>query len=362
MALAAHDLLSRDMTDDMHWRGRYRVAMLHCKLRSLNYAQGLLSRQLHPDNGAGALDQGELDCLLLIITLQTLLETITGSSSQMLAHLLGGLFLVRQCGESLFSPEVYRFATDYLSLSEVFLSSTGVELDVEPLDGWLIAQRQALFPALRTKHGRSRINPCTGISSELVTIIGYINAALRHQTSLDAMSPDGSALEKSQYELQHLEVQLANLDQWSDDPDTDSALYLIAGAFELAAWIYLRLAQVPSDDPRAQNELVSRSLTQIERVHERQGDLLGSLPYPLWALFITACAAPKQDSSRVSKCFEQLTHICPSNNVSSISNAVMYIWEQRQVGSVGDHATRRILALPWQVAVQNLKLKTALII
>lgn len=365
MALAAHDLLSRGAELDSYQRGRYHITLLQCKQRSLGYAQQLLSRQVSASNqGAVSLNQGELDCLLLITALHVLLENAAGSSSQWVAHLLGGLFLVRQYGETLFSPEVYRFVTDYLSLSEVFLSSTGFRLNVEPLDGWLVAQRQALFPSLRTKHGRSRINPWTGICSELVTIIGNINATLRLQACSDTTFLSQCGPDLSHFDLHYLEGRLAKLDQWSDDSDTGTVLHLIAGTFELAAWIYLRLAQTSFGRPWPEDSLVSSALDRLEAVHEQQGPLLGVLPYPMWALFIVASAAAKHERQRIYNLFEELKLACCSDNISRIWDATVYIWTKRDVESPDEAAQTKndFSVLNWHDMVQRLRLQIAFMV
>ena len=363
MALAAHDLLLRCSEDDMHQRGKLYVAMLQCKLQSIKYAQSLLSRRDGtPDDETRGMNQGELDCLLLITTLQSLLETVSDTNGGWMTHLLGGLLLLRQHGESPFTPAVHRFATDHLSLYEVFLSSTGVKVGVEPLDGWLVVQRQAVSPILRSKHGRSQINPCTGISSELVTIIACITAALRHDVGFEPTRPRDLTFEGLQEELQYLEERLTSLTQWSEDPDQDSIICLNAAAFETAAWVYLRLAQAPAHDAQIQSELIPKLLNCIEKIHERQGDLLGSLPYPMWALFIAACAAPEDERARTLDCFSQLTHACSSSNILSVSDAVMHIWKQRDMGLVGVYTAKRVTALSWQGMIQDLKLKAAFIV
>ena len=174
--------------------------------------------------------------------------------------------------------------------------------------------------------------------------------------------PKERTFEVLQDELYYLENRLATLEQWSEDPDPGSAACLNAAAFETAAWVYLRFAQAPAHIAEVQNELVPRLLDQIQKIHEQQGHSLGSLPYPMWALFIAACAASESERARTLDYFSQLKRACASSNVVGVSDAVLHIWKQRDMDLVGGYTAKSVTALSWQGMIQDLKLKAAFIL
>jgi hypothetical protein len=170
----------------------------------------------------------------MAVMLHSLMEIATNSTSEWAVHTLGGLSMVKRYGHEPFSPEVYRFVTDHFSLLEAFLATTGTELEIEDLNGWLVPQRKSMFPILRSMHGRSQINPYTGLSSELIQNITLITSTIQRHSGAGS---DRTSAAVMRTELQAVENGLNELKQWSEESDMESLIYLNAAAFEAAAWV-----------------------------------------------------------------------------------------------------------------------------
>ncbi|KAF5967518.1 putative metallohydrolase yodQ [Fusarium bulbicola] len=272
MSLAAHDLFNRTDRDQQHRRQQFYSSMLQHKLRSIQDMRHLLSTGKGLDDTHDPISQCEKDGFLITVMLHSLMEIATNSTSEWAVQTLGGLSMVKRYGHEPFSPEVYRFVTDHFSLSEAFLATTGTELEIEDLNGWLVSQRKSMFPILRSTHGRSRINPYTGLSSELIQNITWITSTIQRHSGPGS---DRKSAAVMRTELQVVENRLGELEQWSEDSDMESLIYLNAAAFEAAAWVYLRVAQYGSDAEEIQKELLPKLFQAIRRVHERQDALIG---------------------------------------------------------------------------------------
>ncbi|KAH7158293.1 fungal-specific transcription factor domain-containing protein [Fusarium sp. MPI-SDFR-AT-0072] len=332
ISLAAHDLFNRTHVDQQHERQEFYSSMLQHKLRSIQDMRQILCSSKGLDDTYNSISQCERDGLLMAVMLHSLIEIATNSTSEWAIHTLGGLSMVKRYGHKPFSPEVYRFVTDHFSLSEAFLATTGTELEIEDLNGWLVPQRKSMFPVLRSMHGRSQINPYTGLSSELIQNITLITSTIQRHSGAGS---DRTSAAFMRTELQAVENRLSELEQWSEDSDMESLIYLNAAAFEAAAWVYLRVAQCGCDAEEIQKELMPKLFEAIRRVHQRQGALVGSVPYPLWALFIAACLAPEHERVQVLDWFEELKARRSLSNVSSTMEAAMMVWKQHDLNMGG---------------------------
>ncbi|KAF5573636.1 fungal transcriptional regulatory n-terminal [Fusarium pseudocircinatum] len=352
MCLAAHDLFNRSDADQQHQRQQFYSSMLQHKLRSIQDMRQLLSSSRGLDDLSDSMSHYEKDGFLITVMLHSLMEIATNSTSEWVVHTLGGLSMVKRYGHEPFSPEVYRFVTDHFSLSEAFLATTGTELEIEDLDGWLIPQRKSMFPILRSTHGRSRINPYTGISSELIQNITWITSTIQRHSGAGS---DRKSAAVMRTELQVVENRLSELEQWSEDSDLEGLIYLNATAFEAAAWVYLRVAQYGCDAEEIQRKLMPKLFEAIRRVHERQDALISSVPYPLWALFIAACLAPEHERIQVLDWFEELKGCRSLSNVPSTMEAAMMVWKQHDLELLNGYPSRgRVSGVPWHQAIQCL--------
>lgn len=352
MSLAAHDLLNRTHADQQHRRQELYSSMLYHKLLSLQDVRQLLCSSKGLDDTYDSTSECERDGLLMAVMLHSLMDIATNSTSEWAVHTLGGLSMVKRYGHEPFSPEVYRFVTDHFSLFEAFLATTGTELEIENLNGWLIPQRKSMFPILRSVHGRSQINPYTGLSSELIQNISYITSTIQRHSAAGSERKSAAVMRT---ELQAVENQLSELQQWSEDSDMESLIYINAAAFEAAAWVYLRVAQYGRDAEEVQKSLMPKLFETIRRVHERRDALVGSAPYPMWALFIAACLAPEHERIQVLDWFEELKGCRSLSNVSSTMEATMMVWKQHDLKwSNGHPRGGRVSGVPWHEAIRCL--------
>lgn len=329
--------------------------------------------------------------MLLTTMMLCYLEIASGGRTRWTAHLKGALSLVRFYQNAfslpdssvngstlppLFSPQALRFAYDYFALREVFSATTtsneGHSFDHSNdylQDGCHCCWKTylpALYPQLLNEDEPMRISFHLGLSPELLDIISSVttlnqrksSAQLeRQRSSNSAVGQSGGSLKRSQdskkkrycHFIEHaaaIETRLANLRQWSDEPDQDHLIYLIAGTFEEACWIYLLHGahDKPWDDPRIQNEHLPKLFELLQRVHMKQGDLLGSLPYPMWALFIGGCVVPEQMRIEVLDLFMALKARRPFSNVPRTMKAVLAVWKHRDLScDAAANSTRRLL-------------------
>ncbi|KIL92301.1 hypothetical protein FAVG1_04710 [Fusarium avenaceum] len=352
MSLAAHDILNRTNADQQHQRQIFYSSMLYHKLRSLQDVRQLLCSSEGLDDTHDSISECERDGLLMAVMLHSLMEIATNSTREWAVHTLGGLSMVKRYGYKPFSPEVYRFVTDHFSLFEAFLASTGTELEIEDLNDWLIPQRKSMFPILRSVHGRSQINPYTGLSSELIQNIVLITSTIQRHSAAGSERKSAAVIRA---ELQTVEKQLSELQQWSEDSDMESLIYVNAAAFEAATWVYLRVAQYGRDAEEVQKSLMPKLFEAIRRVHERRDALVGSVPYPMWALFIAACLAPEHERIQVLDWFEELKGCRSLSNVSSTKEATMMVWKQHDLGWINGHPRGgRVSGVPWHEAIRCL--------
>jgi hypothetical protein len=209
-----------------------------------------------------------------------------------------------------------------------------------------------MFPILRSKHGRSQINPYTGLSSELIQNITWITSITQRHSGAGSDRKSAAAM---RMELQAVENRLSELQQWSEDSDMESLIYINAAAFEAAAWVYLRVAQHGCDTEEIQRSLMPKLFGAVRRVHERQDALVGPVPYPLWALFIAACLAPEHERIQILDWFEELKGCRSLSNVSSTMEATMMVWKQHDLKVINGHARGDAESgVPWHEAVRCL--------
>ena len=298
-----------------------------------------------------------MDSLLVMIMLHSFLEIATDSTSEWVTHMMGALCMVEQhCRGSaagIFSPEVVNLVSHHHTLHATFLASTGAQLGRNPIKciTWLQGSPYSSRDPLR-----SRINCYTGLSLELLDIISSITAVTHPEEQDDVQSDPAERLSR----LYGIQQRLHELKQWSDNSEPGSLIYLNASAFELATWLYLRrvLPAEPHDLNTGRSQLLERLLLVLHKVHERHGRLAGSLPYPMWALFLAACSVPEDGRAQILEWFTLLKASRPFSNVPSTMNAVISLWKQRDLGH--DSETGSLLGSRWEQTIRTLGWKMPL--
>lgn len=100
----------------------------------------------------------------------------------------------------------------------------------------------------------------------------------------------------------------------------------------------------------------------LRQVHTKQGKLLGSLPYPMWALFIAACVVHESDRMTILDMFTELKSRRPNSNVPQTMAAVQAIWKRNNLvnKSVKMNATHSRSGFEWEETLLFLGWKLAL--
>lgn len=283
----------------------------------------------------------ERDSVLLTAMMLCYLEIATGSSYEWTTHLQGANSLVDfyhgsdyHSTESPFSIETIRFVSDFLSLRETF-SATAQENHPVSLGTWT-SYVHVLYPFLWEDNNaaKTHINAHNGLSAELLDIISSITelARCKYQSMHEGLSGcrnDICLLE----EVDAIRKRLTQLQQWSEEQDPHHRIYINASAFEEAAWTYLEYV-VNENSIRCnaiQKIHLPKLLGMLRRVHTKQGELLGSLPYPMWALFIAACVVQEPDRVTILDMFTELKSRRPISNVPRTEAAVLAIWKRNDL-------------------------------
>lgn len=264
------------------------------------------------------------------------LEIASGSRHEWIAHLKGAVSLVQfhqqhdQSAEPIFSSATLEFVHEYFSLRDTFSATALDEKSYSEDRTWNL---QIPRPITATKNP-SKINVEIGLSRELLDIISCITSLARSKYRLRRQGLATVELESSFHD--HAVALLQRLDglqQWSDEPNPEHLLYQNATAFKEAVYIYLRHGAF--DDatyhPSIQEGHLLRLLGLLERIHKQQGDQLGTLPYPMWSLFIASCVVKEQDRAVTLGYFADLKRCRPISNVPTTMAAVESVWKMQDL-------------------------------
>lgn len=214
-----------------------------------------------------------------------------------------------------------------------------------------------MFPFLG--HLSLKISPCMGLSPELLDIIsGTTNLASMRRCKA---ANNDQIIHKGFLDLQ---LRLSRLKAQPERLKLTGLISLHAAAFEEAALIYLHHAiqgNVCFVNDSVHNLYLPRLLKVLEEIHNIQGPLLGTLPYPMWALFIASCSASEEDRVKVLEWFTLLKYNRPISNVPSTMTAVEAIWKQRdlKIDRMCDKNSQ--LSLGWKTTISQLGWKMSLI-
>ncbi|KAL4940665.1 fungal-specific transcription factor domain-containing protein [Aspergillus oleicola] len=357
-AWAAHILRNQCADRDV---ARYDQLILTHKCRSLKYLRTMVPQYAGDQEISIAQSTGERDAVLLLVMFHCLLEIASGSVKEWMYHMRGALWIIKfytsRGGKSqdAFSHEVLKLVYSFfLERVTFFGTSTAGDEEEKHLDilGWS-AEVPAMFPFL-TGRGSMKIDPCMGLSPELLDIISSISSLSRrrhyHNITLEFIS--------LQYRLKRLDT----LSTKREATDTNTnAMTLHSQAFQSATWIYLHhaLASQPHHSPVIQDTHLPRLLSTLAQIHQLHGPLLAFLPYPMWALFIASCVVLEEDRVQILEWFEALKCKKPVSNVPSTLAAVKAIWNRRDLESdeaYGRGGDVRISACKpvWMAAIEEL--------
>ncbi|KAJ5578530.1 uncharacterized protein N7459_007494 [Penicillium hispanicum] len=331
IAWAAHSLRNQCKGDDV---SRYDQMILAHKCRSLKYLRNMVSQDSSGQAISLARTRCERDALLLLVMFHCLLEIASGSIMEWTYHMKGAVRIMRyytngctRRRQEIFSQEVLELVYSFFIEKDTFLNTStasGSE-EEEHLDRpqWS-TEVPSMFPFL-TARGCMKVNPCMGLSPELLDIISCISEQARRRRMSDHNSRD---ISQAFAIIQHRLIRHKYTPGTSDE---SGLMELHSAAFEEATWIYFHHAI--GDQPR-QSEVIQRVhlprlLKTLEQIHRVHGALLGFIPYPMWALFIASCVVLEEDRVKILEFFTVLKHNKPVSNVPSTMAAVEAIWKRR---------------------------------
>ncbi|KAL5343174.1 fungal-specific transcription factor domain-containing protein [Aspergillus crustosus] len=353
IAWAAHTLRNQCASQDV---SRYDQMILTHKCRSLRYLRNMVPQCASDSSISLASSRDERDALLLLVMLHCLLEIASGSIMEWTYHMKGALLIMRfytrlgsMGNRNIFSREVLELVYSFFLEKGTFLGTTvtaaSSKEDEKCLDSleWSTAV-PSMFPFL-TNCGSMKVNPCLGLSSELLDIISAISdLSRRRRSSQQSISHEFKILRHRLTSLQ------ASFAFQSDEFDLMS---LHSAAFQEATWIYLHHAinNQPAHSDIIQMTHLPKLLNILAQIHKIHGTLLAFIPYPMWALFIASCVVLENDRAQILEWFTILKRNKPVNNVPSTMAAVEAIWKRKDLES--DEAGSRLAPI-WTAAISRL--------
>ncbi|KAL4797584.1 fungal-specific transcription factor domain-containing protein [Aspergillus venezuelensis] len=356
-AWAAHILRNQCSERDVD---RYDQLILTHKCRSLGYLRNMVPQYAGDEAISIAQTKSERDAVLLLVMFHCLLEIASGSVKEWTYHMRGALWIIKfytsrdgRDGNA-FSHEVLELVYSFFLERVTFFGTStagGEEGKYQDLLGWW-AEVPAIFPFL-TGRDCMKVDPCMGLSPELLDIISSISTLSRTRHTRNITLESISL----QHRLKRLEAFSAGRERETDMSGT----FLHTQAFQSAAWIYLHhaLASQPHHSPIIQETHLPRLLSTLAQIHQLHGPLLAFLPYPMWALFIASCVVLEEDRVLILEWFEALNCKKPVSNVPSTLAAVKAIWKKRDLeseelynrsGDLGIAACKPV----WMAAIEEL--------
>lgn len=363
IAWAAHDLRNQCIQQNQI---HYEDVVLQHKCRSLRYLQRMMQQRSNDSTTHANHTQADRDAILLVIMLHCLLEIATGSVMEWTFHMKGAISIMESYtqlseasdrrSDGVFSPQVLELVYSFFSEIDTFLNTTYNDREARASRHWS-AQVQSMFPFLG--HLSLKVSPCMGLSPELLDIIsGTTNLAIMRRCEL---ANNEQIIHK---EFLNLQLRLSRLKAQPERMKLTGLIGLHAAAFEEAALIYLHHAIQDHDysvNNSVHNLYLPRLLKILEEIHKIQGPLLGTLPYPMWTLFIASCSVSEEDRVKVLEWFTLLKCNRPISNVPSTMTAVEAIWKQRDLEMDRMCGKTSRLSLGWETTISQLGWKMSLI-
>jgi Fungal specific transcription factor domain len=337
--------------------------VLQHKYRSLKYLRNMVPQQSGDvESMSLAETQTERDSLLLLVMLHCLLEIASGSIMEWTFHMRGALLIMKfyselrgpSRGVSAFSPQVLELVYGFFAEKDIFLATTAHESEEFTRLQWS-TEVQSMFPFLGSLS--MKIHPCMGLSPELLDIISSITSLARRQRNAE-----GSQGTRESFDI--LRQRLRRSKSLSERLQLTGLINLHSAAFEEAAWIYLHHAvhdQYRHDGDAIQEIHLPKLLDILQHIHAIQGELLGFIPYPMWALFIASCSVSSDEERlQILEWFTILKCNKPISNVPSTMAAVEAIWKRRDLESDGGYSRSLQYSLNWRAAISQLGWKMPL--
>ncbi|KAL4910984.1 fungal-specific transcription factor domain-containing protein [Aspergillus multicolor] len=361
IAWAAHILRNQCASQDVP---HYEQMILTQKCHSLKYLRTMVPQsQVTNDALPPAETKSERDALLLLVMFHCLLEIASGSTKEWTYHMNGALIIIKfytNLGgtnrQDIFSQEVVQLVHSFFLEKGTFLG-TSTSTPSSQAEGKHLASLEwsteipNIFPYLAGR-GSVKIDPCMGLSFELLDIISCItDLSRRRQTGTMVATQEFTSLI---HRLQRLEASSGPI---ADDPVSDSDITALhASAFQSASWIYLyhTLANLPFDNATIQGIHLPVLLSTLAQIHKHHGTLLGFLPYPMWALFIASCVVLEEGRVQILEWFSVLNSRKPVSNVPSTLAAVKAIWKKRDLAECAGPTHTRNKGLVWIDAIGEL--------
>ncbi|KAJ5694965.1 hypothetical protein N7536_005377 [Penicillium majusculum] len=341
IAWAAHSLRNQCDGRDIH---KYDQMILKHKVSSLKHLRDMLPKDHNdqPPTVFPARTRSERDSLLLLVMFHCLLEIASGSVVEWTYHMKGAIrimkFYTTNCSSmprrEIFSKEVLELVYTFFIEKNIFL---GTCLNIsnegeDSLDGiqWS-TEVPSVFPFLAGR-GRMEVNPCMGLSPELLDIIFCISDHARRRRVLGHCFDDNDANTRQIFET--IQQRLCCIKP-TESPNSNQLMELHSTAFEEATWIYLyhAIKGEPYQSEIIQSIHLPRIINALEQIHKAHGAQLGFLPYPMWALFIASCFVLEDDRVKILEFFTVLKYKKPISNVPSTMAAVEAIWKKRDLSS-----------------------------
>lgn len=315
---------------------RYGQMVLRHKCLSLEYLRNMVPKNPGDQVISLARTRCERDALLLLIMFHCLLEIASGSTMEWTYHMRGAILIMKYYTNCCSTPRQGTFSQEVLELVHTFFiekdtfSSTTTTLSsiqegkyMESLK-WSI-EVPSMFPFLNSHHS-IKVDPCMGLSLELLDIISCISEQARRRLMPSHSSDNSQIFASLKHRLNHLKLN-------SEGSDRSELMELNSIALEEATWIYLHhaIGDQPHHSGIIQTVHLPRLLDTLGSIHKAQGALLCFIPYPMWALFIASCVVLDEDRVKILDFFTLLKHKKPVSNVSSTMSAVKAIWKRRDL-------------------------------
>lgn len=357
IAWAAHSLRNQCEQRDVC---RYDQMILTHKCWSLKYLRDMLPKSRSDQSGYSARTRCERDSLLLLMMFHCLLEIASGSVVEWTYHMKGAFkimkYYMNSCStiprREIFSQEVLELVyTFFIEKNTFFSTSTTISSVEEEIysDGLHESTEVPLRLPFLAGHGRMKVNPCMGLSLELLDIISSISDHARRRRI------QGYHFDGDRQTFETIQQRLSCI-QNHEDSDNNQLIKLHSTAFEEATWIYLRHAI--NDEPY-QSEIIQsvhlpRIINALEQIHKAHGALLGFIPYPMWALFIASCVVLEEGRVTILGFFTFLKHKKPISNVPSTMSAVEAIWKNRDLSADGTSKVSSRNVATWTHVISQL--------
>lgn len=358
IAFAANDIRNRIQLPNTE---QHELSLLTYKTKALSL---LRNYWLNHRSHSSTVD--ERDGLLLSIFILCYLDIADGTKFEWSIHMQGCVTVIKHFGQiygiAAFSAATLSFVYHSLILPYITHETTQPRSAAQDTQD-LVTTISQDFPALLDQEDAARIVEFNGLSSELMDIIRTIDKLSRRRSPKSAETNIVLAHISSEDALS-LHHRLQSLQQHSSyQVDPNHRISLTAEAYKQAACIFMHHALFGLTEKAEviRHTHLPHLLDLLEHLHRDEGQDTGSMPYPLWALFIGAAFANEDQRPRILELFASLMQNRPKSNVPLTQSAVEAVWKKKDLNS-NRGTTPTILASPeWQDVLRRLGWRLALV-